>query len=331
MLKTLLTSVCERDCYYCPFRKGRDMRRATFKPDELAATYMHVYRTGRVEGIFLSSGIVAGGIKTQDKLIATAELLREKHEYKGYIHLKIMPGAEKDQVYRAMQLADRVSVNLEAPNTHRLHLLAPLKQFSDELVKPLQWVEEIRNNYPSHYGWNGHWPSSVTQFVVGAVGESDLELLNTTAQLYSQNRLKRTYSSAFDPIENTPLENVRPTPPLRQHRLYQASFLLRDYDFSVEELPFIEDGTLPLTIDPKKAWADIHLTNRPIEINLCSPRELIRIPGVGPVGARHIIQARRERKIRNLAQLHKLGIQTTRLAPYILLNGKRPPYQQRLI
>ncbi|MCL4528609.1 MAG: hypothetical protein M1282_04270, partial [Chloroflexi bacterium] len=167
LLKTLLTSACERDCFYCPFRAGRDFRRATFKPDEFANVFMELNRRGIAEGTFLSSGIAGGGIRTQDKLIDTAEILRNKLGFRGYIHLKIMPGAEKAQVERAMQLADRVSVNLEAPNTERLSRLAPHKQFLDELLQPLKWVEEIRKSVPSYKGWNGRWPSTTTQFVVG--------------------------------------------------------------------------------------------------------------------------------------------------------------------
>ena len=136
LLKTLLTNACERNCYYCPFRAGRDFRRATFKPEEMAHTFMAIHRTGIAEGIFLSSGVIRGGITTQDRLLDTADILRNRLHYRGYLHLKIMPGAERDQVLRAMQLADRVSVNLEAPNTHRLSLLAPRKQFLEELLQP---------------------------------------------------------------------------------------------------------------------------------------------------------------------------------------------------
>ena len=169
LLKTLLTSACERNCFYCPFRAGRDFRRATFQPDEMAQTFMAVNRANAAEGIFLSSGIVRGGLSSQDKLIDTADILRNKYHFHGYIHLKIMPGAEKDQVLRAMQLANRVSINLEAPNTARLEKLAPRKQFLEELLQPLRWVHEIRRTQPANQGWNGRWPSSVTQFVVVSV------------------------------------------------------------------------------------------------------------------------------------------------------------------
>src|SRR5436190_14563015 len=167
LLKTLLSSACERDCYYCPFRAGRDFRRATFKPQEFAELFMKLNQANMAEGIFLSSGIAAGGANTQNKILDTAEILRKRLGFKGYLHLKIMPGAEKGQVERMMQLADRVSINLEAPNTERLARLAPNKVFIEELFRPLQWVEEIRRSQPAHKFWNGRHPSTVTQFVAG--------------------------------------------------------------------------------------------------------------------------------------------------------------------
>ena len=144
LLKTFQTSSCERNCYYCPFRAGRDFHRATLKPDEMANSFIALNRAGIAKGIFLSSGIAGGSIRTQDQILATAEILRHKQNYSGYMHLKLMPGAERDQILHAMQLADRVSVNLEAPNTQRLAQLAPRKAFMDELIQPLRWVEEIR-------------------------------------------------------------------------------------------------------------------------------------------------------------------------------------------
>ena len=325
--KSLLTSACERNCFYCPFRAGRDFRRATFSPDEMAHIFHLISNAGAAEGIFLSSGIIQGGLNTQDKLIATAEILRQKYQYKGYIHLKIMPGAEKAQVEHAMLLADRVSINLEAPNTKRLAQLAPRKQFIEELIQPLRWVQEIRSTQPSHKGWNGRWPSSVTQFVVGAVGENDLELLSTSEYLFTKLKLKRTYYSAFNPVVDTPLENLPPTPLVRESRLYQASFLLRDYGFGLEELPFDETGNLPHHTDPKSAWAEINLRNEPIELNLASKQDLLRIPGIGLKNADLIMKNRKVNKFHSTSELIKLGIHIKRAIPYILLDGHRPPQQ----
>ena len=331
LLKTMLTSACERNCYYCPFRAGRNYRRATFKPEEMASTFMDMQRAGMVDGLFLSSGIIKGGASTQDRLIETAEILRHKLGFRGYLHLKIMPGVERAQVERAIQLADRLSVNLEAPNTRRLHGLAPMKEFTEELVRPLQWIEEVRRNQPQYLGWNGRWPSTVTQFVVGAVGESDLELLSTADYLYRHLRLGRTYFSAFRPIADTPLEEHAAENPWREHRLYQASFLLRDYGFDMEEMPFDDDGKLPLAVDPKMGWAQHNLLEQPVEVNRAGRESLLRVPGIGPKGADAIVRARRQGKLRDVQDLRQIGVVTTRLAPFVLLDGRRPARQLRLL
>jgi predicted DNA-binding helix-hairpin-helix protein len=327
LLKTLLSSACERDCFYCPFRAGRDFRRATFKPQEFAELFMKLNNAKAAEGIFLSSGIAAGGSNTQNKILDTAEILRKRLGFRGYMHLKIMPGAEKGQVERTMQLADRVSINLEAPNTERLAKLAPHKTFIEELFRPLKWVEEIRQSQPAHKGWNGRWPSTVTQFVAGGSDESDLELLTTTDWLMKNVSLKRAYFSAFSPIRDTPMENKAAVDPMREHRLYQASFLLRDYGFDLEEMPFAQDGNLPLPTDPKLAWAQMNLVERPVEINRAEKRELLRVPGIGLKGAEAILQARRTGKLRDASSLRKLGILLPRAAPFLLLDGKRPASQ----
>jgi predicted DNA-binding helix-hairpin-helix protein len=329
VLKTMLTTACERNCNYCPFRAGRNMRRETSKPEELAKTFMEVYKAGAVEGLFLSSGIIKGGVATQDRLIATADILRNKLGYKGYMHLKIMPGSDREQTRRTMQLADRVSINLEGANPKRLPTLAPMKQFSEELLAPLKWAQEIRQNEPPRT-WNGRWASTITQFVVGAAGETDLELVSTSEYLYKSLGLKRTYYSAFVPIIDTPFENMKAENPWRQHRLYQASFLLRDYGFSMEELPFAQTGNLPLNKDPKTAWAEINLMHKPIEVNKATKEQLMMIPGVGPKGVQNILKARRMHKITSLSQLQELGIVAKRAAPYVLLDGKMAAFQMRL-
>jgi predicted DNA-binding helix-hairpin-helix protein len=327
LLKTLLTSACERNCHYCPFRAGRDFRRATLQPDEMAGVFMSLHRAGIVQGMFLSSGIAGGSLRTQDQLLATAEILRKKHQFKGYLHLKLMPGAEQAQVEQAVQLSDRVSLNLEAPNIQRLERLAPGKIFFDELVRPLRWVDDIRRAQSPQNGWNSRWPSMTTQFVVGAVGESDLELLVTTETLHRQLRLGRAYFSAFHPVTNTPFEGLPPESPQRVHHLYLASFLLRDYGFSVEELPFDASGNLPARADPKLAWAELNLKETPVEINRGDRAELLRIPGIGPKGAEAILKARRKGRLESLEDLRRIGINPSRAKSFILFDGK-PPAQQ---
>lgn len=324
LLKTLITSACERDCAYCPFRAGRDFRRVTFTPDELAQITWQLYHKGLIKGVFLSSGLAGGGPHTQDHLIAAAEILRRRYQFRGYIHLKIMPGAERDQVAAAMQLADRVSLNLEAPNDRRLARLAPHKIFLEELLQRLQWIDELRR-VPG-----APRPSSTTQFVVGAAGESDVELLTTTEYLHQKVGLARAYFSGFAPVPDTPLENQPPSPPQREHRLYQAAFLLRDYGFTAAELPFNAGGNLPLENDPKLLWAEAHLTHAPVELNRADRAQLLRIPGIGLKGAERVLAARRQGRLRDLGDLRKLGVATGRAAPYILLDGVAPARQLQL-
>jgi predicted DNA-binding helix-hairpin-helix protein len=330
LLKAMLTSACERNCNYCPFRAGRDFRRLTFQPEELAQTFFNAHHSGLVEGLFLSTGIFAGGANTQNMLLETAEILRKKLSYHGYLHLKIMPGAERGQVLRAMKLADRISTNLESPNASCLQKLAPQKAFEEELVAPLQWAQEIRRTMSAHLGWRGRWPSSTTQFVVGPAGETDLELLSTVDNLHSQVNLQRAYFETFSPVEGTPMENHPPEDPQRKVRLYQASFLLRDYGFDLEELPFTPMGNLPKESDPKVVYADQVIRGNPIEVNRADRRELMRVPGIGPRGADQILKARRSSKIRELGQLRRFGVLTERAAPYITLNGSTPCKQLAL-
>lgn len=322
VLKAMMTTACEKNCYYCPFRAGRgETRRVTFTPDEMAGAFDRLQRSGAVDGLFLSSGIIKGGATSQDKIIDTAEIVRRKYGYQGYVHLKIMPGAEYDQLLRAMQLADRVSINLEGPTVERLHALAPKKDFSTDLLERLQWSRRIRLENPHLRA------STVTQFVVGAVGDTDLELLALSARLYRQLGLARAYYSSFSPVEGTPFESLSPSDPLRERRLYQASFLLRDYRWEVEDLPFLESGNLRLDVDPKRAWADAHLRDAPVDVTRAEREDLLRIPGIGPKGAEAILRARRQGRLRDLAALRAIGVQVIRAAPYILLDGRRPPQQ----
>jgi predicted DNA-binding helix-hairpin-helix protein len=331
VLKAMITTACEKNCFYCPFRTGRgEIHRVTFKPDELARAFDQIQRARLADGIFLSSGVVGGGITTQDKLIDTIEIIRRKYAYTGYVHLKVMPGAEIEQVRRAMQLADRVSINLEGPTAERLDALAPGKDFSGELLERLLWTQQLRQQVDPGSPERMR-AGAVTQFVVGAVGDTDLELLSLTERLYQQVRLRRAYYSAFGPIAETPFENLPPTPALREFRLYQSSFLLRDYQWEVEELPFQGEGNLPLDVDPKRAWADEHLRDCPIDVMQATRHDLLRIPGVGPKGADAIIRARRQGHLTELGHLRSIGIRAPQqTAPYILLDGHRPMRQLTL-
>jgi predicted DNA-binding helix-hairpin-helix protein len=327
MVKTMVTTACERNCNYCPFRAGRSRtRRVTIKPDEMAEAFDKIARARLAEGLFLSSGIIKGGVSTQDKILDTIEIVRKKYQYRGFIHLKIMPGAEYEQVKRAIELADRVSLNLEGATAERLTALAPKKEFNTELLLRLKWAHEIRLKLPPHI----KKPSIVSQFVVGAVGDTDVELLSLSNKLYDQIKLSRVYYSAFGPVIQTPFENVPAVDSQREFRLYQASFLLRDYKWDVEDLNFTPSGNLDLAVDPKKAWAEANLRHAPIDVMHATREQLMRIPSVGPKTADDIIAARKRGRLDDISYLHKLGVNTKDASPYILMNGHLPPQQLRL-
>lgn len=340
ILKVLQTSACQNNCYYCAFRAGRDVRRAHLTPDELARSFDLMYRAGIVEGLFLSSGVM-DTVRTMDEMLATVELVRLKYGFRGYIHLKLLPGAEEAHIARAVELADRVSANLEGPTPERLARLAPQKRL-EELIGPLQTAAQIirRNLTPgpsperrggARQEWGRVRLGMSTQFVVGPAGESDRELLAAAQMLYRQVGLARAYYSAFSPVKDTPLEHVAPTHPTREFRLYQADWLLRYYRFSVEELPFDAEGRLSQEMDPKAAWAQAHPEFFPVEVNTASMADLLRVPGIGPTSAQAIMRARRQAALREVGDLRKLGARADRAAPFITLAGKRPPYQPPLI
>jgi predicted DNA-binding helix-hairpin-helix protein len=327
LLKTLLSSYCENNCNYCPFRAQRDFKRAAFTPDDFARLFISLHERGFVEGIFLSSSIIHGAIRSQDLLLDTASILRHHYQYRGYLHLKIMPGAQQAQVEQAMLLADRLSVNLEAPHAGALSILAPRKDLQKDLINPLLWIEKIRREKPSYLGWNGKWPSSTTQYVVGAAGETDLDLLRATRKLFQDAGITRAYFSSFNPIENTPLENLSPSPPLREFRLYQAFFLMRDYGFTENELVSGDNCNLPLDRDPKLSWASQNLVHSPVEINTATRSQLLRVPGIGPASADLIIALRCKNPLKSIGSLQKRRIISAKSSPFILVNGKSPARQ----
>ncbi len=326
LLKILQSSFCELDCLYCPFRRGRDFPRAALRPEELARATQALYRRGHIRGLFLSSGITGGGAATQERLLRTVRLLRQQG-FPGYIHLKLMPGATPEQVHEAVALADRVSVNLEAPGARFLSRIAPRKLYWKELLQPLRLAAQARQQREQAAL---RAASLSTQLVVGPAGERDRDLLHLAEQLLREFGVQRVYFSPFRPIPDTPLEHHPATPWRRAQRLYQAFFLLRDYGFACEELPFDPSGNLPLDEDPKTAWARRHLSHQPVEVNRAPLEQLVRVPGIGPHSARRIVEARRERRLRDLRQLEALGVDVARAAAFLLLDGRRPPRQLAL-
>lgn len=320
LLKVLQSNACARNCRYCGTRRGRDFRRGAYSPDELARLFIQLHRAGCVEGLFLSSAIVGRSEYTMEQIVATAEILRQRYRFSGYVHLKIMPAASDAAIERAMALANRVSVNLEAPNPRRLAHLAPEKAFEHDLLVPLRRVKALADA-------QGRYMSQTTQFVVGPAGESDRELLATTERLYREIGLARVYYSAFRPVPDTPLENHPRTPPKRQDRLYQADFLLRDYGFTADELIFGEEGLLPSQDDPKTLWALAHPEFFPIAVNRAGRYLLLRVPGIGPRSAERIVNGRRRGKLLSLRDLRQMGTNVRRAAPFVLLDGQRAPTQ----
>jgi predicted DNA-binding helix-hairpin-helix protein len=323
LLKVLQTNVCENDCRYCANRSGRDTPRASFSPDELAALFGSLVQRGRVEGLFLSSGICGRSGQAMERMLATVDLVRHRHDFHGYVHLKILPGAEDAAIEAAVALADRVSVNLEAPNKERLARLTHTKDMARQLLYPLGRAAVLRDAV-------AHPVSMTTQFVVGAAGESDRELLQSAHHLYGKVGLSRVYYSAFQPVADTPLEDAPATPTWREHRLYQADFLLRKYGFGFGELVFDANGHLPRRYDPKQAWALIHPEVFPIEVNTAAEELLLRVPGIGPISARRLVDWRRRGTLTELRQLRQAGASSERAAPFVLLNGQRPCYQMAL-
>jgi predicted DNA-binding helix-hairpin-helix protein len=317
LFKVLLSNACSSNCQYCENSAERRFRRTSFGTDELADLFLKLYAQGRVGGLFLSSGVVGHPDATMERMIRTVEILRLRHRWRGYIHLKVLPGASFSLVERAVQLATRVSVNLEAPNQKRLSRIAEKKDFGEDLLLRMKWIRDIiQRQYP------GTSRSQTTQFVVGAAGETDREILSRTDLLYRDMDLARVYFSAFQPIAGTPLENHSVTPPLREHRLYQADFLLRRYGFQFQDLIFDLGGDLSEEADPKTVWARNHPEFFPLEINRADQAQLLRVPGIGPLSAKRIVRSRTRTRFSDLEELRGLGVWTKRAAPYLLINGR---------
>jgi predicted DNA-binding helix-hairpin-helix protein len=316
MLKVLLDNACQNDCAYCAQRAGRDTPRDRFEPDELARLFDQLARAKKVEALFLSSGLGGNTIRTMDRIIATTEIIRKRYQFRGFIHLKILPGVEYSQVERAAQLAQRISINLEVPGANRLSEISSSKNFATDILTRMWWIAKLVKD-PKTLA-KGH----TTQFVVGAAGESDKEIVAASAGLYGDYNLSRAYYSGFQPIPQTPLENLPPTNFMREHRLYQVDFLLRKYGFKNEEIPFESSGNLSLKVDPKTAWARINRNLFPVEVNTAEPEQLLRVPGLGPLSVKRIVKARSQGKIRWLSDLSKFGAVSQRAADYLLFCGK---------
>ncbi len=325
LLKILLTNKCIYSCEYCINRKENNVERAEFTPEEVADLTINFYKRNYIEGLFLSSGVVKSPDYTMMKLIRVAEILRNEKKFNGYIHMKAIPGASEELIERLGRLIDRMSINIELPTKSSLKMLAPQKTY-ESIEKPMSFINESITQYKIDRKTIRKTPlflpaGQSTQMIVGAAGESDLTIINKASSLYEDYKLKRVFYSGFVPvIKSKYTEKIKKVPMLREHRLYQADWLMRFYKFKSNEILNEKNPFFDLTLDPKAFWAVQNVANFPIEINRASYDELLRVPGFGPTYAMRIINAR---KFANLSfdDLTSLKISLKKAKNFILVNG----------
>jgi putative DNA modification/repair radical SAM protein len=326
LLKILLTNFCLYDCVYCVNRRSSDVRRARFTTQEVVSLTLSFYRRNYIEGLFLSSGIIQSADYTMEQLIEVARSLREDHEFRGYIHLKTIPEASAELVQSAGAYADRLSVNIELPTRDALKSLAPEK--SDVSIKRSMGAIRLKLDEAKEGGRNAPKFSPAgqsTQIIVGAESSNDASILDTADSLYRSYRLKRIYYSAFSPIPHSSARLPNRAPPLvREHRLYQADWLLRFYEFSMPELASsMPAGQLDLNVDPKTAWALANRNDFPMDVNTADRHQLLRIPGLGVRVVNRIVSSRRHRRLR-FEDLRSLGAGLKRARHFIVTADYTP-------
>ncbi|MDD6812142.1 MAG: putative DNA modification/repair radical SAM protein [Lachnospiraceae bacterium] len=327
LLKILFTNECIYDCKYCLNRKSNDVPRASFTPDEVCELTMEFYRRNYIEGLFLSSGILYSPDYTMELLCQTLYKLRTVHNFQGYIHVKAIPGADPELIRKAGFLADRMSVNMELPTAESLQKLAPNKHRKN-ILKPMRLIQNgisANKNELALYRNAPHFceAGQSTQMIVGATPESDYQIMSVAEGLYQKFDLKRVYYSAYVNVnEDKDLPALPGGPPLlREHRLYQADWLLRFYEFTVDELLTEDRPNFNMMIDPKADWAVRHLEMFPVEINRADYQLLLRIPGIGVKSARRILAARRFGNL-TFEDLKKIGVVLKRALYFITCNGR---------
>jgi len=331
LLKILLTNACNYDCLYCVNRASSNVPRARFTTDEVVKLTLDFYRRNYIEGLFLSSGIIRNADYTMEQVVSVARQLREAHHFRGYIHLKTIPEADDALIAEAGKYADRLSINIEVPEEKSLALLAPekdvraIRRTMGRLRLRLDEAQEAGKSAtkakPPRFAPAGQ----STQMIVGADTADDKTILNTSANLYGSYQLRRVYYSAFSPIPDASRALPLLAPPLiREHRLYQADWLMRFYGFDAREIVEDAAGMLPLDIDPKLAWALRHRDRFPLDVNRASREELLRVPGFGAKAVDRIIAVRRVTSIR-VADLARLRIIRNKALPFIVLSDHRPP------
>ena len=330
LLKILMTNRCIFDCKYCVNRRSNDTRRAIFSPEELAELTLQFYRRNYIEGLFLSSGVYRSPDYTTELMIRALRLLRETYRFNGYIHAKAIPGTSPELVEQLGLLADRLSVNIELPSENGLKLLAPDKS-KQAILTPMRQIESVSRQNKEELVKYRHTPrfapaGQSTQMIVGATPDSDLHILRLTQALYDRYRLKRVFFSAYIPVVEhalLPSKDIKP-PLLREHRLYQADWLLRFYGFRAEELLDAENPDFNPLVDPKCSWALAHPEFFPVEVNRADYEALLRVPGIGVVSAKRILVARRVGQL-HMDDLKKLGVVMKRAQYFITAGGKTLP------
>ncbi|MDD4818433.1 MAG: radical SAM protein [Victivallaceae bacterium] len=321
MLKTLMTNACSNDCRYCPLRGGTNARRCAVSPEEIVAAFMDYHRKRGLYGIFLSSGVPDTPDRAMENLIAAAELLRKKERYRGVVHLKIIPGASDAAILAALHYATTVSLNIEVPGAGHFRKLSAAKNFDADIVHQLKFISE-----QTARGMKYQRVKSTTQFVVGASDETDAEIVRYMDGIYHRLNFNRIYFSAYQQGLGDPaIPGERQVFSLqdgrdrltREHRLYQADFLLRKYKFDASELIFEPDGKLALTVDPKQRWAQAHPEFFPVKVNLAPREALLRVPAVGPTYADRIVMLRRAAKLHSPGDIGLTGLNAAKAAAYL--------------
>ncbi len=320
LFKTLISNVCTGDCKYCPLREKMDIQRCSLSPQETARVFLDYFNHGKVFGLFLSSGVLGSADATMDRLNTTAGLLRKKYGYRGYIHLKIIPGASAAAIEESLSLASAVSLNIETPGEANLAKLSDKKKYIADIIEPIKLISRLTAR--------GSEYSSVkqtTQFIIGAAGEADAEIVKYMWGLYKRLGLQRIYFSAYQKglgDESLPAEKLtldRPTDVFaREHRLYQVDFLLRKYGFTESDIVFDRSGNLSLACDPKEAWAKRHPERFPVDVNTASKFELLKVPGLGPVTVDRVLQQRRQGRLRGIEDVGKFGVRLAKANQYLV-------------
>ncbi|WP_371424109.1 putative DNA modification/repair radical SAM protein [Tardiphaga sp.] len=331
LLKILLTNACNYDCLYCVNRASSNVTRARFTVDEVVQLTLDFYKRNYIEGLFLSSGIIRSPDYTMEQVVAVARKLREEHHFRGYIHLKTIPEADDVLITEAGKYADRLSINIEVPEEDSLAKLAPekdvraIRRTMGRLRLKLDEAREERKPTPRGKVGPRFAPAGQsTQMIVGADSANDSTIIRTSANLYGSYNLKRVYYSAFSPIPDASRSLPLRAPPLiREHRLYQADWLMRFYGFDADEIVDDNDGMLSLDMDPKLAWALRHRDRFPLDVNRASREDLLRVPGFGAKAVQRIIETRRISSVR-VGDLARLHIPRNKALPFIVLPDHRP-------